>query len=163
MGSIWAKQKDGGIQPANFKAPAYYCHIMSKIMVAQMYILCYHGTAVAESVEVPMGIPLAGSFGESRPMLASGLVAEVRRLLEEGRLSQRNIARSMGVSRGTVNAIARGIRPDYETRRRELPSDLVSPSGPLRRCPGCGGLVQMPCLLCHVRAMKRGVTRSECY
>ncbi len=99
-------------------------------------------------------------------MLAPGLVAEVRRLLEEKRLSQRKIARTTGVSRGTVNAIARGIRPDYETRYETRPGpwqgDFVPPSGPLHRCPGCGGLVQMPCLVCYVRGLGRGVSRGDC-
>jgi len=95
-------------------------------------------------------------------MLAPGLVAEVRRLLVERRLSQRKIARTTGVSRGTVNAIARGIRPDYETRRGPWQGHFVPPSGPLRRCPGCGGLVQMPCLVCYVRGLGRGVSRGDC-
>ena len=39
-------------------------------------------------------------------MIATTVVDEVRRLLREGRLSQRSIALRIGVSRGTVNAIA---------------------------------------------------------
>ncbi len=89
-------------------------------------------------------------------MLAPGLVAEVRRLLKENRLSQRNIARTTGVSRGTVNAIARGIRPDYPARPGRYRGDFVPPTGPLRRCLGCGGLVQMPCLVCYLRGLGRG-------
>jgi len=81
------------------------------------------------------------------------LVDTVRRLLAEKKWSLRNIARMAGVSRGTVGAIAHGKRCD-----RPRPADeedlLAQPSGPLRRCPGCGGLVQMPCRLCRVRARK---------
>jgi len=55
---------------------------------------------------------------------------EVERLLKENCWSQRKIARETGVSRSTVNNIARGHRPRCE----ELPG--VHPTGPLVRCPG---------------------------
>ncbi|MGQ9576125.1 MAG: helix-turn-helix domain-containing protein [Thermoguttaceae bacterium] len=87
-------------------------------------------------------------------MIPPWRVAEIRRLLAEGKLSQRQIARKTGVSRGTVNAIARGKRQD-RIRRHEPDGQFAPPSGPLRRCPGCGGMVQMPCLLCHVRALRK--------
>ncbi|NLF06403.1 MAG: winged helix-turn-helix domain-containing protein, partial [Pirellulaceae bacterium] len=41
-----------------------------------------------------------------RAMISTDLIDEVRRLLREGRLSQRKIAERTGVSRGTVNAVA---------------------------------------------------------
>ena len=47
-------------------------------------------------------------------MIAPSIVNEIKRLLAEGKHSQRGIARMIGVSRGTVGAIARGTRPDYE-------------------------------------------------
>lgn len=86
-------------------------------------------------------------------MIASGIVGEIRCLLDRGEMSQRNIAIQMGVSRGTVSSIARGKRPDYEARRRQRGEDFTPPSGLPRRCPGCGRLVQMPCLACRVRLM----------
>lgn len=85
-------------------------------------------------------------------MIHPDIVQEVLRLLAEDRLSQRGIARQLRISRGTVLAIAKGRRPDYEALRRRRRADL--PQGPPVRCPGCGGLVQMPCLLCRVRAQK---------
>lgn len=84
-------------------------------------------------------------------MLSPALVAEVRRLLAEGRLSQRRIAAVTGVSRTTVSNIARGRRPDYAPRPQGDELDLAC--GPLGRCPGCGGRVFLPCRLCHVRAV----------
>lgn len=92
-------------------------------------------------------------------MLSFAVVDEIKRLLEVGSLSQRRIARRLDVSRGTVNAIALGKRPDYEARRREQENDLVAPSGPPVRCPTCGGMVQMPCLACRIRAMKESRRR----
>ena len=88
-------------------------------------------------------------------MIAPSTELEIRRLLQQGKLSQRQIALSVGVSRGTVNAIARGKRP-HSTRRGtwDEPSP-VGPVGPLRRCPTCGGLVQMPCLLCRIRRLQQ--------
>ena len=85
-------------------------------------------------------------------MLAYGKVKEVERLLAEGRLSQRKIAQAAGVSRGVVSLIASGKRPDYEARRLLAPFD-EEPSGPIERCPSCGGRVYMPCRLCRVRSL----------
>lgn len=97
-------------------------------------------------------------------MIPSWRVAEIRRMLTEGKLSQRTIARCAGVSRGTVNAIALGNRPERPVRGRDAP-DFGPPSGPFVRCPSCGGKVQMPCLLCRVRAMqsRRRTSREERY
>jgi transcriptional regulator with XRE-family HTH domain len=87
-------------------------------------------------------------------MIARALVEEIRRMLLADRLSQRKIAQTLGISRGTVNAIARGRRRDNSTRRCQCEEDegFTPPTGMPARCPGCGGLTQMPCLLCYVRA-----------
>jgi len=84
-------------------------------------------------------------------MIAPAVVDEIKRLLESGHLSQRTIAQQLGVSRGTVNAIALGKRLDPDPDRD---AGFAAPEGPLTRCPGCGGLVLMPCLLCRVREMR---------
>jgi len=84
-------------------------------------------------------------------MIAPKIVAEVRRLLEEKTHSQRKIARLVGVSRGTVGTIALGRRPDYDLRRSLCEDEGDEPDSPPERCPGCGGMVQMPCRLCRVR------------
>jgi DNA-binding XRE family transcriptional regulator len=92
-------------------------------------------------------------------MIATTVIDEVRRMLEEGRLSQRKIAVELGVSRGTVNAIARGTRPDYDDRWRR-DDGFVPPHGLPVRCAGCGAKVQMPCLLCYIRARARNLSRK---
>ncbi len=84
-------------------------------------------------------------------MIAASVVWAIQELLNEGKLSQRKIARRLGVSRGTVSGIARGKR----RRPPMLPGPpkewfFDSSAQPIR-CPGCGGMVRMPCLLCHVR------------
>ncbi len=86
-------------------------------------------------------------------MIALMKIKEAERLLAEGKLSHRKIAKAVGISRATVGAIASGRRPDYEARRRARASQ-VEPLGPLARCPGCGGLVHMPCRLCSLRNAK---------
>lgn len=93
-------------------------------------------------------------------MIADATVSEIRHLLIEGGLSQRKIAQRVGVSRGTVHAIARGRRPDYAARRRPLGHVFVPPSGKPQRRPTCGGMVQMPCLLCQVRTIKERQRRQ---
>ena len=88
---------------------------------------------------------------EKRAMISAATVEQVRRLLGEGGLSQRQIARHCGISRGTVNAIALGRRPS-ERRPNERPwQSFTPPQGIHKRCPGCGAKAQMPCLACYLR------------
>ncbi len=88
-------------------------------------------------------------------MLAPAVVQRIRQLLAEGQLSQRMIARTTGVSRGTVATIALGRRPDYEAMRRQRQAEREQPDGPLQRCPTCGGQVIMPCRRCRLEEMIR--------
>jgi len=86
-------------------------------------------------------------------MIARNVVAEIRELLLRGELSQRKIAEQVGVSRGTVSAIARGKRPERPRRRSRRFVDYVPPRGPAMRCHTCGGKVQMPCLRCYLESL----------
>lgn len=87
-------------------------------------------------------------------MIAPSVVNEIKRLLAERTLSQRKIAARTGVSRGTVGAIARGNRPDYEAlRNKAKEQEPEEPTGPPQRCPTCGGMVTMPCRVCRVRKL----------
>ncbi len=89
-------------------------------------------------------------------MIADALVREIREMLARGELSQRQIARRVGVSRGTVHAMARGKRPDRPAPRRSNGRTFTPPRGRFRRCPTCGGMVQMPCLACYLRSTRPG-------
>ncbi len=85
-------------------------------------------------------------------MIATAVIDEIRKLLAEGRMSQRRIAKKMGVSRGAVAGVANGQRPDYdELRRRREENQEPIPLGPLARCSTCGGMVYLPCRLCQIR------------
>lgn len=87
-------------------------------------------------------------------MIAPSVVEEIKRLLAEGRLSQRKIAQNLGVSRGTVNAIALGKRTERSPECRGREDEIPPPEGPVERCPTCGGMVHVPCLACRVRAIR---------
>lgn len=83
-------------------------------------------------------------------MLPTTLVHEIDRLLKEGSLSHRKIATRLGVSRGTISAIANGRRglhgmdPNANRTAR-------SPTSAPTRCPHCGYRVYLPCLICGAR------------
>ena len=86
-------------------------------------------------------------------MIAQSKIEEVQRMLAETDFSQRKIAKMTGVSRAVVGSVASGKRPDYEAIRKEK-NDLYQPTGPLKRCKGCGGMVYDPCRLCKLRAVR---------
>ncbi len=83
-------------------------------------------------------------------MLAETIVDRVCQLLAAGQMSQRKIARAMGISRGTVGSLAKGHRP-HPRRTAWMDDDLFRPQGPPTRCRSCGGMVFLPCLLCRMR------------
>jgi hypothetical protein len=88
-------------------------------------------------------------------MIATPVIECIEKLLAEGKLSQRKIAKKVGVSRGVVASVASGRRPDYEQlqhKRRQGQEPL--PLGPLARCRECGGMVYMPCRLCESRRQR---------
>ena len=64
------------------------------------------------------------------PMITPAVAEEIKQLLRTRGLSQRRIAARTGVSRGTVNAIALGKRPDYRAGDRE--NDVPPPGGSLK-------------------------------
>ena len=95
-----------------------------------------------------------GQQWENYQMLALGLVNEIKRLLEPKDLSQRQIAKRLGISRGAVGDVAKGRR---RTAAINMDEELTafSDESVLGRCPGCGGKVYMPCLLCQTRSFQR--------
>jgi transposase-like protein len=88
-------------------------------------------------------------------MLALSIVEEIVRLLKEGRQSQRKIAKRLGVSRGTVSALANGQRGLFG-RAREAEETERGPLLPPQRCPKCGFFVHLPCLVCRTREYRHG-------
>ena len=87
-------------------------------------------------------------------MLSTALIMEVRRELDRGTLSHREISRRLGVSRGIIAAMAKGERGDHG-RSPDNENFRKSPRRPLTRpvrCPECGGLVFAPCRQCAAQA-----------
>lgn len=87
-------------------------------------------------------------------MLPTALVHEIDRLVREGKLSQRQIAAHLNVSRGTISAIARGRRGLYGKDPLDDKSPLV-PALPPMRCPHCGYRVYLPCIVCRTRTHRQ--------
>lgn len=79
-------------------------------------------------------------------MLDTQTIDRITELLLQGGLSQRAIAKRLGVSRGTVHAVAAGKRHVYEK-----PAKAAVPNGDYVRCPECGGKTQLPCTFCRIR------------
>ena len=84
-------------------------------------------------------------------MLGPEVIKDIQRLLAEGDLSQRKIAKAMKVSRGTVAAVSGGKRRPHYPRPEEADEHLT---GPVRRCGGCGSMAAMPCRACRIRRLK---------
>jgi hypothetical protein len=84
-------------------------------------------------------------------MVPAWKVDAIRLLLADDRLSQREIARQSGVSRGVVAGIADGTRPDYAALRPPVAPVAPLPVQPAGRCPQCGAMVEFPCIACRAR------------
>ena len=77
------------------------------------------------------------------------------RLLATGRLSRRQIAAAVGISRGTVGVLKR----IGQERARPVKDRTM---GRTDRCPGCGRLIELPCLACQAEA-HREMSRARKY
>ena len=78
-------------------------------------------------------------------MLRRQTVQKVLRLLSEG-VPIRQVARTIGVSRVTVQTIHRGTHASY--RRDPTPRDT---KGEIHFCERCHVLVEFPCVACAIR------------
>lgn len=95
-------------------------------------------------------------------MLTRSQITNVEKLLKEGRLSWRKIAKRTGISRGTIHAIAHGKRTPRVGRLVRKPLAVRATEVVLKteadtkrlvgRCPLCGVKVSLPCLECEIEA-----------
>jgi len=104
---------------------------------------------------LPRGAP--GSYSGPEHMIHCDIIAEARRLLVDG-ASYRAVARRLGISRGTVWMIATGKRGNYPARDK-APEPGIDSSLPKSRCPECGGMVEIPCVVCRTRREMAGRKR----
>ena len=85
-------------------------------------------------------------------MIATALVEEVRRMLRgEGRLRNVKSPNDWGSEPRHGQRHRQRKRRDCARRPEHEEDDFIPPAG-LPGCPGCGGLTQMPCLACYIRA-----------
>lgn len=82
-------------------------------------------------------------------MLEPHVVREAERLIATG-VAHREVARRIRISRATVGLIAHGKRVLRGPAKEEY--NIRIWNGPEERCPGCGGMVYMPCLVCGLKA-----------
>ena len=87
-------------------------------------------------------------------MLSDSMVRWAETLLAQA-LSQREVARRVGIARATVRKIAAGCWRDHALRRRTSVEDARQPVGIVGRCPACGLRVRMPCLVCLARTARK--------
>ncbi len=79
-------------------------------------------------------------------------VRRARGLVASGKFSLREVARAVGLPRGTVEKIAAGER----VALRRKPERDPEGERPIERCPVHGVLVEMPCIQCQTEAYIRG-------
>ena len=98
-------------------------------------------------------------------MLSRAVVEQIGQMLEEGNLSDRKIAMTIGVSRVTVDKIHSGVRGGWcrEDRVASNKSNSKQPTSEEGLCEGCGHVVPLPCVYCGAEAHRRQqeANRSE--
>jgi len=93
-------------------------------------------------------------------MLKHQIVLKILFLLKEKKYSQRKIAKMLGVSRGTVSAIALGKRKFIRSLLAREDATFIPPQGPYCRCSTCGAKTKMPCLACQLRGKMRKLDKK---
>ena len=94
-------------------------------------------------------------------MITNDIIRKIMHLIKQGKMSQREIAKRFGVSRGTVQAVAHGRRSEYIPTSMKVAATWVVPSGKPKRCPDCGSWVKMPCLACQLLATPHSLMYSK--
>ena len=92
-------------------------------------------------------------------MIKNDIIRKILLHIEQGELSQRKIAKILGVSRGTVQAVVHGRRTEHHASALKTATTWIVPSGQPKRCPHCGSWVKMPCLACQLFELYQSSTR----
>jgi len=93
-------------------------------------------------------------------MHSTAIIHEIDRLLKESGLSHRKIAAKLGVSRGTISAIAVGRRGLHGKNMHDDARQPHPHASPPTRCPHCGYRVYLPCLICNTRQYQLSQSRA---
>ncbi|MDA7950241.1 MAG: hypothetical protein MPJ24_02050 [Pirellulaceae bacterium] len=88
-------------------------------------------------------------------MLTPEQIERILRLAEDGE-KQRAISRITGHARDTIRSIIKKNNlGEIWARRPESTKEFFSKDKPPRRCKKCGRMVHLPCLACHLEAIKK--------
>ena len=84
-------------------------------------------------------------------MIDNNTISRIYELLQCKKMSQRQIAKQLNVSRGTVQSVANGKRKAKNADANgKIPFSWGIPSGKPQRCRRCGTLAKLPCLACQL-------------
>lgn len=83
-------------------------------------------------------------------MITLEKIEAVKKAIASGK-SSRKIAMELGISRTSVYNVQRGLCRIQRPPKEPSPQAYFDENAPYTRCPTCGGLVKMPCLLCRIR------------
>ena len=123
----------------------------------------FYGGASARPRLVEKNPPLlsaAGPRATRGSVYGPDVIEEIQRRLALPRATRRSVAREMGISRGTVDAVANGKREPIELG--PLEPDELEISVPPERCGGCGGKINvLPCVLCRARTIRARRRRAR--
>jgi hypothetical protein len=82
-------------------------------------------------------------------MVDPEIEGQIERGLVAGQVSHRRLAAELGISRGTVNAMAARTRPMDLSRRRALKRNPDLPLLSVGHCGRCGRRIELPCRACR--------------
>lgn len=87
------------------------------------------------------------------PSINAKKIAQIRRLASSGYTTEQ-IRKITGVGRHSIEAIRAGKKRDCNGLYVGKDEEITTPPGVYVRCGGCGGKVQLPCLLCKQRRIE---------
>jgi DNA-binding CsgD family transcriptional regulator len=124
-------------------------------MLAAGYTLRRCARQLGLSSSTLCALAKAANLPRRRRRLPEDKRREVARLIAEGLLSQREIARRTGVSKSTVGSMFHADDEPLVLRTKRLRRP--------ERCPACGGkIASKPCVACAALAARGGAeTRSK--
>lgn len=89
-------------------------------------------------------------------MIDRNIIPLVFELHSKENLSLRQIAKRLGISRGTVTSILKHEHTLQREKKKGGETDkFQAPGGNFFRCQKCGRQVRMPCLACYLEEMRK--------
>lgn len=94
--------------------------------------------------------------GRAWVMIEDCVIERIQKLLDEGCMTHRKIAETVGVSRGLVSQVARGERRSVGVRENGLGGASAGVTKtPSYKCSGCNrNVTTIPCIACQAESFK---------